>query len=167
MQAKIDEYKQAGSPFADAFDEFVNRDWDRARYKAPDEVAEATAAFFSDELFEEGWMVRAKVDEVLAEFDGWHDELLRIMRAIPADQCFKWALHVREPLDRWVNDRVALLGDAAHPMTPFLGLGEAPARGDLQGLDGVGLDPQVLALEVGLDQVQVAACFGWLKSGKS
>ena len=49
MQAKIDEYRNAGSPFADAFDDFVNRDWDRGQYKAPDEVAEAALAFFTAE----------------------------------------------------------------------------------------------------------------------
>ena len=49
MQAKLTDYQNAGSPFAESFEQFVNRDWDRGPYKAPDEVAEAAAAFFSAE----------------------------------------------------------------------------------------------------------------------
>ena len=79
---------------------------------------------------EEGWMVSAEVDEVLAEFDGWHEDVQRMIAATPAGACFKWALHVREPITQWVSGRVALLGDAAHPMTPFLGLGAGIAIED-------------------------------------
>lgn len=43
---------------------------------------------------------------------------------------FKWGLRDREPLQSWVTGRVAMLGDAAHPMTPFLGQGACIAIED-------------------------------------
>ncbi|WP_395698234.1 FAD-dependent monooxygenase [Methylocella sp.] len=46
----------------------------------------------------------------------------------------KWRLHDRAPLTRWVGGRVALLGDAAHPMLPFLAQGAAQAIEDADAL---------------------------------
>jgi len=74
---------------------------------------------------EEGWAIPADVEELLKEFDGWHESVTSLFKAIPAESCLKWALHVRKPMESWVNERVVLLGDAAHPMTPFFGLGAA------------------------------------------
>jgi salicylate hydroxylase len=42
----------------------------------------------------------------------------------------KWALYRLEPLPRWTTGRVALLGDAAHPMLPYLAQGGVLALED-------------------------------------
>ena len=78
----------------------------------------------------ESWNEKAEVAEVAAEFEGWHPDILKIINATDADRCMRWALYTREPLDNWVNGRVGLLGDAAHPMTPFYGMGAAMAIED-------------------------------------
>jgi salicylate hydroxylase len=40
------------------------------------------------------------------------------------------ALHVREPMPRWSQGRVTILGDAAHPMVPFMAQGACMAIED-------------------------------------
>jgi salicylate hydroxylase len=72
---------------------------------------------------EEGWSIRATVEEMLQEYVGWHENVRAIIRATPADGLFKWALFDRDPLPEWTRGRVTLIGDAAHPMLPFLGQG--------------------------------------------
>lgn len=78
----------------------------------------------------ESWTVQAEVGDVLAGFDGWNEDVLALIAATPADRCMCWALYTRQPLDCWTTARVALLGDAAHPMTPFYGMGAAMAIED-------------------------------------
>jgi len=46
------------------------------------------------------------------------------------EEWLKWALYDRRPLTRWSKGPVALLGDAAHPMLPFLAQGAAMAIED-------------------------------------
>jgi salicylate hydroxylase len=78
----------------------------------------------------EGWSIRSTVAELLAEFAGWTPWVLRFMELVPPDQLFKWGLFDREPLARWSHGRVTLLGDAAHPVLPFLGHGAVLAIED-------------------------------------
>ena len=82
------------------------------------------------DFHEESWTARADLAELLPMFIDWHESFYRIISATPTDQSLRWALYSREPLDSWLNGRVALLGDAAHPMTPFYGRGATLACED-------------------------------------
>jgi salicylate hydroxylase len=65
---------------------------------------------------------------VLGRYAGWHESLLRLFAA--ADTWYKWALYDRDPIPRWTRGRVTVLGDAAHPMLPYLGQGACQAIED-------------------------------------
>ncbi|MFL9898683.1 FAD-dependent monooxygenase [Paraburkholderia fungorum] len=76
----------------------------------------------------ESWSERGRLDDCLRDFDGWHSDVQMLIRAIEIP--YKWALMVREPMSRWVDGRVALLGDACHPTLPFLAQGACMAIED-------------------------------------
>lgn len=69
----------------------------------------------------ESWNTPGTAAECLADFDGWHADLRSIIRAVPVP--YKWALFVREPMERWSAGRATLLGDACHATLPFLAQG--------------------------------------------
>jgi salicylate hydroxylase len=76
----------------------------------------------------ESWTEPGDLSVMAAAYQGWHPQVPAIIAA--ADRTFKWALLDRMPLPRWSFGRVTLLGDACHPMLPFLGQGAAQALED-------------------------------------
>ena len=94
------------------------------------ELLNVVAIAQSDAWKEEGWSTPASRAELLAEHRGWNEQVIGLIEAAPDNAFYKWALFDREPLSRWTFDRVTLLGDAAHPMLPFLGMGAAMAFED-------------------------------------
>jgi 6-hydroxynicotinate 3-monooxygenase len=72
--------------------------------------------------------VPADMEELRAAFAGFHPEVQRVFQACPAAS--KWAQYDSEPLTVWSRGRVVLLGDACHPMTPYMGQGAAMAIED-------------------------------------
>jgi 6-hydroxynicotinate 3-monooxygenase len=67
-------------------------------------------------------------EEFRASYEGWHPDLLRVVDA--ADDVTVWPIFDRERDDRWTGGRIALLGDACHPMRPFMAAGGAMAIED-------------------------------------
>ncbi|MDB5405662.1 MAG: 2-polyprenyl-6-methoxyphenol hydroxylase-like oxidoreductase [Rhodospirillales bacterium] len=76
----------------------------------------------------ESWSATGDLDELRAAFVGFHDQVQRVLRACP--KVHKWALVERDPLPRWSVGNVVLLGDACHPMTPYMAQGAATSMED-------------------------------------
>jgi len=76
----------------------------------------------------ESWSATGRVADFAAEFAGWDPRLCALIAA--AQRVGRWSVLDRAPLPRWVRGRVALLGDAAHPMLPFFAQGAGQAVED-------------------------------------
>ena len=63
-------------------------------------------------------------------FRGWHDPVEALIEATDESAILRNEIYDRDPLPRWSENRVTLLGDAAHPMTPNLGQGGCQAIED-------------------------------------
>ena len=76
----------------------------------------------------ESWSAKGDVVELRAAYESFHPEVRAVLEACP--DCHKWAILEREPLARWSEERVVLLGDACHPMTPYMAQGAATSIED-------------------------------------
>ncbi|MGW0199787.1 FAD-dependent monooxygenase [Nonomuraea sp. NPDC003201] len=72
--------------------------------------------------------VRESLDDLRARFAGWHDPIPRVLAAAEADAVLRHEVYdLAPPLGSYVTGNVALVGDAAHAMTPALGQGACQA----------------------------------------
>jgi len=76
----------------------------------------------------ESWSAKGDVRELRKAFAGFPGEVEQVLAACP--DVHKWAIVDRESLDRWAEGNVTLLGDACHPMTPYMAQGAAMAIED-------------------------------------
>jgi 6-hydroxynicotinate 3-monooxygenase len=90
----------------------------------------------------ESWSAKGDVNELRRAFAGFHPQVQHVLAACP--EVHKWALVDRDPLPRWHERTITLLGDACHPMTPYMAQGAAMAIEDAavlsRCLDGVARD---------------------------
>jgi len=92
----------------------------------------------------ESWSATGDTKVLREAFAGFHPEVQKVVSAAP--DVHKRPLVDREPLERWIEGNVALLGDACHPMTPYMAQGAAMAIEDgavlsrcLDGTDRAGV----------------------------
>lgn len=90
----------------------------------------------------ESWSLKGDMDVLRAAFADFHPDVRRVLEACPESN--KWPIFDREPQASWGKDRVYLLGDACHPMTPYMAQGAASAIEDAailaRAFDHFGLD---------------------------
>jgi len=93
----------------------------------------------------ESWSATGDVKVLREAFEGFHPDARAVINAAP--EVHKRPLVDRDPLERWVDGKVALLGDACHPMTPYMAQGAAMAIEDaailsrcLAGIDRDGVE---------------------------
>jgi salicylate hydroxylase len=77
----------------------------------------------------ESWTEQGTVEDLYARFEGWSPEFLSLLSRVE-EPVFRWALYDREPLDQWGIGTTTLLGDACHPMLPFMAQGSCQAIED-------------------------------------
>lgn len=77
---------------------------------------------------EESWTSAGDVNELRSFYKDFHPEARKLLDA--CDSVLKSALYEREPLARWTVGNVTLLGDACHPMLPFMAQGAGMAIED-------------------------------------
>ncbi len=78
------------------------------------------------------WAVPGDPTALAARFGAWCADARALVAAAPGWRV--WPLFDRPPLRAWSRGRVTLLGDAAHPMLPFLAQGAAQAIEDAAAL---------------------------------
>jgi len=87
----------------------------------------------------ESWSAKGDVKELRKAFAGFSREVERVLAACP--DVHKWAIVDRDSIEHWAEGNVTLLGDACHPMTPYMAQGAAMAIEDAavlsRCLDGV------------------------------
>lgn len=76
----------------------------------------------------ESWSAEGSLYEMRAAFEGFHPEVQAVLAACP--KVNKWALFERDPLPKWSEGRACLLGDACHPMLPYMAQGAASSLED-------------------------------------
>ena len=76
----------------------------------------------------EGWMLRDDPANLRRAFAGWGGAAGTLIASV--EECFLWGLFDHPALPAWTDGRLALLGDACHPMLPFLAQGATMALED-------------------------------------
>jgi 2-polyprenyl-6-methoxyphenol hydroxylase-like FAD-dependent oxidoreductase len=74
---------------------------------------------------------RVPLEQLKRDFAGWHHPVADILAAMPEEKLLQHPISDRRPAGPWhIDEKIVLIGDAAHPLTPNLGQGASMALED-------------------------------------
>ncbi|WP_338617602.1 FAD-dependent monooxygenase [Pigmentiphaga sp. CHJ604] len=79
-------------------------------------------------LTPESWSAKGDLEVLRAAYADFHPDVRAVLAACP--DVHKWAIFQRDPLPSWGRGNIVLMGDACHPMTPYMAQGAAMALED-------------------------------------
>ncbi|KAJ5619826.1 Monooxygenase FAD-binding [Penicillium lagena] len=83
---------------------------------------------------EESWTTKGSKQAMVDNYEGWDSKVRKLIDLVHDDEVLEWKLCLHRPLRTWIRGAVALLGDACHPMLPYVAQGAAQAVEDAAAL---------------------------------
>ena len=80
------------------------------------------------EIYEDSWKVKSSKEAMLNDFQSFNANIFNMIDS--SEDIYKWGIFIRPPLKSMCVQNITLIGDAAHPMVPFLGQGACMAIED-------------------------------------
>jgi len=78
----------------------------------------------------ESWTNKGSKREMMDFYANWNPLVRDLMSYVPESEVVEWTLNSHLPLPSWGQNRCVLIGDACHPMLPYVAQGAAQAIED-------------------------------------
>ncbi|OJJ31295.1 hypothetical protein ASPWEDRAFT_31950 [Aspergillus wentii DTO 134E9] len=79
---------------------------------------------------EESWTTKSDKKEMMEFYAQWNDLVRDLLSYVPDGEVVEWTLNSHSPLPSWFENKCVLMGDACHPMLPYVAQGAAQAIED-------------------------------------
>ncbi|KAJ6070103.1 hypothetical protein N7499_011990 [Penicillium canescens] len=83
---------------------------------------------------EESWTTKGSKQAMVDNYNGWDSKVRKLIDLVDDNEVLEWKLCLHRPLRTWIRGSVALIGDACHPMLPYVAQGAAQAVEDAAAL---------------------------------
>jgi salicylate hydroxylase len=83
---------------------------------------------------QDSWTALGDKKTMLETFQDFPERVKKLLNLVPDHEVLEWRLRAHKPLPVWVDNNVALVGDACHPTLPHIAQGAAQAIEDAVAL---------------------------------